>query len=186
MIAATEDIERDEFTNENLFKGAEVDKEFGEIIESRIARFETRKYDWDALRFQADYNPVYRRAQVRYMGLGAAGAKSDMNVVPSEHFTFSTMCLPAGCEGPMHVHRDVEEVFFCYKGKIKLYLEDGDKRYITYLGERDLISIPAGIYRGLYNDGQEEALMFVMLGSPEPEIPTYPDYHPLARIKRDR
>ena len=185
MNAAVEDIDKENYTNEALFKDAKMDKKFGELIESRIARFGTRKYDWGALKFQSDYNSIYRRAQVRYMGMGAAGAKSDMNVVPSEHFTFSTMCLPAGCEGPLHIHHDVEEVFFCYKGKIKLYLENGDKRYTTYLGERDLVSVPPGVYRGLYNDGQEEALMFVMLGSPEPEIPTYPDYHPLSRIKRD-
>ena len=70
----------------------------------RIARFEQRTYDWDALKFQADYDPKYRRSQMRYIGLGAAGAKSDGNVIPSENFTFSTMVLPAGCEGPSHVH----------------------------------------------------------------------------------
>jgi quercetin dioxygenase-like cupin family protein len=172
-------------TNEKLFENVDIDTEFGEQIELRIARFESRKYDWDALKFQADYNPVYRRAQVRYLGTGAAGIATDMNVVPAENFTFSTMCLPAGCEGPMHVHHDVEEVFFCYKGTIKLFLEDGDKRYTTVLNERDLISVPAGIYRGLNNIGQEEALMFVMLGSGKPQIPTYPDYHPLSKIKRD-
>lgn len=173
------------FTNENLFKNRTMDPEFGDLIESRIARFETRQYDWDALKFQADFDPVYRRAQVRYLGAGAAGVTTDMNVVPAEHFTFSTMCLPANCEGPMHIHEDVEEVFFCYKGKIKLFLEDGDKSYTTYLNERDLVSVPAGIYRGLHNVGQEEALMFVMLGSAKPQIPTYPDYHPLASLKRD-
>tara|TARA_R110002167_G_scaffold157388_2_gene352354 strand:+ start:185 stop:724 length:540 start_codon:yes stop_codon:yes gene_type:complete len=172
-------------TNEKLFKNVKIDAGFGEQIESRIARFESRKYDWNALKFQADYNPVYRRAQVRYLGTGAAGVSSDMNVVAAENFTFSTMCLPSGCEGPMHVHHDVEEVFFVYKGTIKLFLEDGDKRYTTILKERDLVSVPAGIYRGLNNIGQEEALMFVMLGSGKPQIPTYPDYHPLSKIKRD-
>ena len=175
-----------EATNEALFEGAKLDKEFGELIESRIARFESRRYDWNALKFQADFNPVYRRAQVRYIGTGAAGVTSDMNVVPAEHFTFSTMCLPAGCEGPLHVHDDVEEVFFCLKGKIKLFLEDGEKRHTTLLNERDLVSIPPGVYRGLNNIGQEEALMFVMLGSAKPQIPTYPDYHPLSKIKRDK
>ncbi|MNU03712.1 hypothetical protein D3C72_2478290 [compost metagenome] len=34
-------------------------------VESRIARFEGRKYDWNALKFQADYDPKYRRAQMR-------------------------------------------------------------------------------------------------------------------------
>lgn len=153
-------------------------------IESRIARFETRRYDWDALKFQADLDPKYRRAQMRYVGTGGTGIKSDENTVPAEHFTFSTMVLPAGCEGPLHVHDDVEEVFFMMRGKVRLIFEKGGERYEAVLGERDLVSVPPGVYRGLENIGQEEALMCVMLGSPTPKVPTYPADHPLAKIKR--
>jgi quercetin dioxygenase-like cupin family protein len=155
-----------------------------ERVTSRIARYETRTYDWDALKFQADFDPKYRRAQMRYMGTGATGVKSDMNTVPAEHFTFSTMVLPPGCEGPMHVHDDVEEVFFMLHGKIRLFVEDNGETFETVLKERDLISVPAGIYRGLVNESDEEALMCVMLGTPKPKTPTYPDDHPLASVKR--
>ena len=150
----------------------------------RIARFESRTYDWNALKFQADYDPKYRRSQMRYIGLGAAGAKSDANVIPAEHFTFSTMVLPAGCEGPSHVHADVEEVFFMLKGRIKLFLDQDGETAETILHERDVVSVPPGIYRGLLNIGQEEALMCVMLGTPRPLLPTYPPDHPLASLKR--
>ena len=30
---------------------------FGDWMGSRIARFATRRYDWDALKFQADFDP---------------------------------------------------------------------------------------------------------------------------------
>lgn len=157
----------------------------GDWIENRrIARYEDRSYDWDALRFQADFDPKYRRAQMRYIGLGAAGAKSDANVIPSEHFTFSTMVLPAGCEGPLHVHDDVEEVFFMLRGRIKLFLEHEGETAETMLYERDVVSVPPGVYRGLLNVGEEEALMCVMLGTSTPQLPTYPPDHPLAKIKR--
>ena len=44
--------------------------------------------------------------------------------VPAEHFTFSTMVLPAGCEGPLHLHTDAEEVFFVLRGnKLRLIIE---------------------------------------------------------------
>ena len=66
----------------------------GDWMKMRIARYETRQYDWDVLKFQADFDPKYRRAQMRYMGTGGAGKTSDMNTVISEHFTFSTMVLP--------------------------------------------------------------------------------------------
>ncbi len=153
-------------------------------IETRIARYDTRRYDWDALKFQADFDPKYRRAQMRYLGTGGTGVKDDSNAVPSEHFTFSTMVLPPGSEGPSHVHDDVEEVFFMLRGKIRLTLERDGESFETELGERDLISVPPGVYRGLVNEGEEEALMCVMLGASRPRIPTYPPDHPLARIKR--
>ena len=41
---------------------------FAQWMESRVARLATRKYDWNALKFQADYDPKYRRAQMRYVG----------------------------------------------------------------------------------------------------------------------
>ena len=153
-------------------------------IETRIARYATRTYDWDALKFQADFDPKYRRAQMRYMGTGGTGVASDANTVPSEHFTFSTMVLPPGCEGPLHVHDDVEEVFFMLRGRVRLFFEDGGETWETELGERDLISVPPGVYRGLVNEWDEEALMCVMLGATKPQIPTYPPDHPLASVKR--
>lgn len=162
-----------------------ADIEFDTWIESRIARFAGRKYDWSALKFQADYDPKYRRAQMRYMGSGATGVGADSNTVPAEHFTFSTMVLPAKCEGPLHVHDDVEEVFFMLRGSITLTLKDGDQYTETVLNERDLVSIPPKVYRGLLNHGEEEALLCVMLATPTPQIPTYPDDHPLSQVKRN-
>ena len=57
-----------------------------EWVESRIARFEGRKYDWNALKFQADFDPKYRRAQMRYIGTGATGVANDTNTVQADHF----------------------------------------------------------------------------------------------------
>ena len=157
-----------------------------ETMATRIARFATRKYDWDALKFQADFDPKYRRAQMRYIGTGGTGVENDGNAVPPEHFTFSTMVLPPHCEGPLHVHHDVEEVFFMLRGRIRLFFERDGEKWETELGERDLVSVPAGIYRGLVNDHDEEALMCVMLGAPKPKIPNYPADHPLAKIDRSK
>jgi quercetin dioxygenase-like cupin family protein len=146
----------------------------------------------DALKFQADFDPKYARAQMRYMGTGGTGVASDNNTVPAEHFTFSTMVIPKGNEGPAHIHRDVEEIFFMLKGTMKVICELRAEDEITVLGrwetvlkERDLISVPPGVYREEINIGDEDALMCVMLGSPSPVRPTYPPDSPLAGIKRD-
>ena len=156
-----------------------------EWMNTRIARYETRTYDWDALKFQADFDPKFRRAQMRYVGTGGTGVAADANTVPSEHFTFSTMVIPAGHEGPPHIHTDVEEIFFIMRGKMKLVITTPDgERYETVLTDRDLVSVPPGVYREEINIGDEDALMCVMLGAKKPITPTYPADHPLAKIKR--
>ena len=160
-------------------------------MESRTARFATRRYDWDALKFQADYDPKYRRAQMRYVGTGGTGVQSDMNTVPAAHHTFSTMVIPAGHEGPSHIHYDVEEIFFMLRGTMKVIIErrtpDGKTvtdRWETILKERDLISVPPGVYREEINIGDEDALMCVMLGAATPITPTYPPESPLPAYKK--
>ncbi len=154
-------------------------------LEGRVARFASRKYDWDALKFQADFDPTYRRAQMRYVGTGGTGVTADSNTVPSGHFTFSTMVIPAGNVGPSHIHYDVEEVFFVMRGKMKIVCEKDGERWESILGERDLVSVPPGVYREETNIGDEDALMCVMLGTPKPITPTYPPDSPLAKFKRD-
>ena len=71
------------------------------------------------------------------------------------------------------------------RGEIDLFIEHNGEKFSTRLKERDLISIPPGIYRGLFNPGQEDALMCVMLGTGKPTIPNYPPEHPLSQIKRN-
>ena len=158
---------------------------FGDWLEGRVARFATRRYDWDALKFQADFDPRYRRAQMRYIGTGATGVASDNNTVPSAHFTFSTMVIPAGGIGPLHIHYDVEEVFFVMRGKMKIVCEKDGQRWEALLHERDVISVPPGVYREETNVGDEDALMCVMLGTPMPITPTYPPGSELSKIKRN-
>lgn len=157
---------------------------FADWMQSRVALKSTRRYDWDALKFQADYDPKYRRAQMRYVGTGATGVAKDCNTVPSAHFTFSTMLIPAGGIGPSHIHYDVEEIFFVLRGTMKVICEKDGERWEATLGERDLISVPPGVYREEQNIGDEDALMCVMLGTPKPITPVYPPDSPLSKIKR--
>lgn len=157
---------------------------FAGWMETRVARRATRRYDWDALKFQADFDPKYRRAQMRYVGTGGTGVAADSNTVPAGHFTFSTMVIPAGHIGPSHIHYDVEEIFFVMRGAMMVVCEKDGERWETVVGERDLISVPPGVYREERNIGDEDALMCVMLGSPKPITPVYPPDSPLARIKR--
>lgn len=160
---------------------------FEQWMNSRVVTRETRTYDWEALKFQTQVDPKYGRAQMRYVGTGSTGVASDRNTVPAEHFTFSTMVLPAGHEGPLHIHHDCEEIFFVLRGKVKMIAEseDGTEKWEVIVHERDLISWPPGVYRGEINVGDEEALMLVMLGSGKPVTPTYRPNDPLSKLKRE-
>ena len=161
---------------------AEKQQTLEEQIDSRIARADEREPDWDALGFQAKVDPKYRRAQMRYIGTGATGVAEDANVIPSEHFTLSTMVLPEGGEGPLHLHGDTEEVFFVLEGQLRYIVEHEGERVERSLGPRDCISVPPGVYRGVVNEGGTEARMLVIIGAKKPEIPTYP---PDSPVKRD-
>jgi mannose-6-phosphate isomerase-like protein (cupin superfamily) len=163
---------------------AQSGQSFADWMDSRVARYATRRYDWDALKFQADFDPLYRRAQMRYVGTGGTGVAKDANTVAAAHFTFSTMVIPAGHIGPSHIHYDVEEVFFVMRGKMKVICEKDGQTWEATLGERDLISVPPGVYREERNIGDEDALMCVMLGSPKPITPVYPPDSPLTQLKR--
>src|SRR4051794_20124285 len=90
---------------------------FEEAVEKRIARLSERREDWDTLGFQAAVDDKYKRAQIRYIGSGATGNhEDDPTIIPSEHFTLSTMVLPPGGEGPLHLHSDAEEGVFVPDG----------------------------------------------------------------------
>ena len=68
-----------------------------------------------------------------------------------------------------------------------LIQEEGESEvHEIILNERDCISSPPGVYRGIRNDTEEEALMLVMLGAVKPNLPTYPKGSALEelRIKR--
>ncbi|MDH4617871.1 cupin domain-containing protein [Brevibacillus sp. AY1] len=156
-----------------------------EFEQKYVARLETRKLDYNALSFQEQISPHYRRAQCRYVGTGAVAAV-DSNVIQAGNFTLSNMYLPAGCEGPMHLHEDVEEVFFVIKGSVTARVQIGDTIHELKLSERDCIWTPPGYYRGVRNDSDEEAIMAVMLGAPKPQIPTYEPGSALENLRVER
>jgi uncharacterized RmlC-like cupin family protein len=68
---------------------------------------------------------------------------------------------------------------------MKVICEKDGERWESVLRERDLISVPPGVYREEINVGEEDALMCVMLGSPKPITPVDPPDSPLAAYKRN-
>ncbi|OUC80146.1 cupin domain-containing protein [Gordonia lacunae] len=158
-------------------------------IDSCIASRETRHEDWDTLGFQAAAGgDRFKRAQIRYIGSGATGNhENDSRTLPSDHFTFSNMRLPAGAVGPEHTHHDVEEVFFVLEGELEVAVHDvadGTKKAVRRLGYRDLIRVPAGVPRSLANVGDTDALFCVIIGAEKPQLPTYPPSSEMFGVTR--
>lgn len=163
--------------------------ELDALLDSCIASRETRYADWDTLAFQAQAGDEFRRAQIRYIGSGATGNHDgDARILQAEHFTFSNMLLPPGAVGPEHNHHDVEEVFFVLEGVLDVTIhdvEDGTRTATRRLQYRDLVKVPAGVPRSLRNPGPDDALFCVLLGSPKPQLPTYPETSAMHGVSRD-
>jgi mannose-6-phosphate isomerase-like protein (cupin superfamily) len=155
-------------------------------IDKYVARLKDRRADWDVLKFQADVDAKYRRAQMRYVGGGGTGAHDDPNIIKAGNFTLSTMIVPPGNEGPLHLHTDVEEIFFVLEGSLTCIWSDGDSEVERTLGPRDLVWIPAGVWRGVRNDGTSDAVFLTLLGAQKPQLPDYPEGSPLSEAREKR
>ena len=71
----------------------------------------------------------------------------------------------------LHSHTTAE-VFLIYSGKWKFYWGVDGKNEII-LGKGDIISMPTNMFRGFENAGDEEGLIFVVLGNDDPGIITW-------------
>ena len=71
----------------------------------------------------------------------------------------------------LHSHTTAE-VFLIYSGKWKFYWGVDGKNEII-LGKGDIISMPTNMFRGFENAGDEEGLIFVVLGNDNPGIITW-------------
>ena len=71
----------------------------------------------------------------------------------------------------LHSHTTAE-VFLIYSGSWRFYWgADGTNEII--LGKGDIISMPTNMFRGFENAGDEEGLIFVVLGNDDPGIITW-------------
>ncbi|MDB4193544.1 cupin domain-containing protein [Candidatus Pelagibacter sp.] len=71
----------------------------------------------------------------------------------------------------LHSHTTAE-VFLIYSGKWRFYWGVDGKDEII-LGKGDIISMPTNMFRGFENAGDEEGLIFVVLGNDDPGIITW-------------
>lgn len=152
-----------------------------ELLQQTVARYGTRVPDWHA--FADAYQEGYRRAQHRFIGVGASG-KSDAGVIPPGSFTLSIMYVPPGQGNAAHTH-EVEEAFFVLQGHVTVFYEDeAGHRAEADLGPWDAVSCPPGVIHGYVNRHVEPCYLQVMLGTAQPELMGYVDAD--LKSQRDR
>ena len=71
----------------------------------------------------------------------------------------------------LHSHTTAE-VFLIYSGKWRFYWGQDGKNEII-LGKGDITSMPTNMFRGFENAGEDEGLIFVVLGNDDPGIITW-------------
>tara|TARA_B100001121_G_scaffold213715_1_gene187337 strand:- start:2744 stop:3688 length:945 start_codon:yes stop_codon:yes gene_type:complete len=122
------------------------------------------------------------RKNYSIVGPGVAEDSKQFIKIPKPHsFNLGAVsAMPKNGSG-LHSHTTAE-VFLIYSGKWKFYW-GADGKNKTILNAGDIISMPTNMFRGFENAGENEGLIFVILGKDDPGIITWvPDV--LNRAKK--
>ncbi len=140
-----------------------------------IGRHTKKTFDWDAFPNGRGY-PELDRGQMRYIGAGGSPKANDPTTLKPGAFTLSLVTQPVGKYAPSHAHEVVEH-FLVLQGVLTVGWVYGDEVIEAKLGPGDLVLNKLGRPHGFRNDGPEQVLMSISVGSGTPLDPVYV-FHP--------
>jgi quercetin dioxygenase-like cupin family protein len=106
-------------------------------------------------------NPKHNYALI---GPGVAqGDRQFVNLRERHGFNVGAVNVPHGVTNPLHLHFTAE-VFVCYRGEWTMQWGTDEDALEARIGEGDLFSPPAWIYRGFRNVGTDDGFLFTVLG----------------------
>ena len=112
------------------------------------------------------------RKNYSIVGPGVA-EDSEQSVKISEAHGYNLGAVSANPKNGSGLHsHTTAEVFLIYSGKWRFYWGADGKNEII-LSKGDIISMPTNMFRGFENAGDEEGLIFVVLGNDDPGIITW-------------
>jgi quercetin dioxygenase-like cupin family protein len=112
------------------------------------------------------------RKNYSIVGPGVA-EDSDQSVKISKAHGYNLGAVSANPNNGSGLHsHTTAEVFLIYSGKWRFYWGQDGKNEII-LGKGDIISMPTNMFRGFENAGEDEGLIFVVLGNDDPGIITW-------------
>ena len=87
-------------------------------------------------------------------------------------FNLRQLTLQTGAYIPMHVRKEVE-VLFVQSGTLEVSWLNGDHEESLLMGAGDTLSIPVGAQHSFRNTASAPALVFVVRGTEDPQMPTF-------------
>ena len=145
-----------------------------DVIRRRTARYADRREDWTVFGHETEVDPLFARAQRRYVGASGSIEHQEQNSVEPVAFTMSLQTMPVGHRIPVHCH-ETEETFFILEGECVVNVFHEGETVSLKLGRWDLVSVPPFVYHDIHNVGTIPCPVQTLLSKPKPDRPHYQD-----------
>jgi mannose-6-phosphate isomerase-like protein (cupin superfamily) len=106
--------------------------------------------------------PGYARTIWSIVGPNVGENTAALSAIPPEGFHLAVIEAAPGNGSALHTHTTVE-VFFVVDGRWSIFYGDDGERTVT-LDRWDTCSVPAGVWRGFRNIGEETAHLLALVG----------------------
>ena len=106
--------------------------------------------------------PGYAREIWSIIGPNVGEDRGEQPAILPEDFHLAILRATPGNGSALHTHTTVE-VFVPLTGRWQIFYGE-DEEHEVVLGPWDVASVPAGVWRGFRNAGEEEAFLLVVVG----------------------
>ncbi len=129
-------------------------------LAGRVARFD--ELEGNEGLFIDTVIPGYAREIWSIIGPNVGEDRSNRHVIPPEDFHLAVIRSAPSNGSALHTHTTVE-VFMPLTGRWQLFYGE-EEEYEVFLERWDVCSVPAGVWRGFRNAGEEDAYLLVVVG----------------------
>jgi mannose-6-phosphate isomerase-like protein (cupin superfamily) len=87
-------------------------------------------------------------------------------------FNLRRLTLQTGAYVPLHARKEVE-VLFVQSGTVEIGWKNGDSEESLLMGAGDTLSMPVGVQHSFRNTSSAPAVVFVVRGTEQPQMPVF-------------
>ncbi len=129
-------------------------------LAGRVARF--AELEGNEALFVDTVIPGYARTIWSIVGRNVGEDRGQSPAIPAEDFHLAVIRAAPGNGSALHTHTTVE-VFMALTGSWQLFYGEDEEREVV-LEQWDVASVPAGVWRGFRNAGDEDAYLLALVG----------------------